>query len=135
VNLRSGEGFFSKLLGLCWKGGRDKTVWQGHLLPIERSRRRRQSTRSEPGSVNVRLAPKATEVLAISCREQMQHLLDHLVGAGEHAGRHLDAQRFGSRRRPCSGGSVRPRVIRDGTLRAWFRAYSGRAGFPAHLNR
>src|SRR5262245_33196050 len=38
------------------------------------------------------------------------------------------------RRRPYSGGSVRPRVIRDGTLRAWFRAYSGRAGFHAHLN-
>src|SRR5262249_45225256 len=38
------------------------------------------------------------------------------------------------RRRPYGGGSVRPRVIRDGTLGAWFRAFSGRAGFHAHLN-
>jgi hypothetical protein len=38
------------------------------------------------------------------------------------------------RRKPYCGGSVRPRVIRDGTLGAWFRADSGRAGFHAHLN-
>ena len=35
---------------------------------------------------------------------------------------------------PLTAESVRPRVIRDGTLGAWFRTYSSRAGFHALLN-
>src|SRR5262249_26899500 len=36
-----------RLLGFCWKAGRDETGRQGHLLPIERSRQTRQSTRGD----------------------------------------------------------------------------------------
>ena len=44
----------------------------------------------------------ALRVRAMSCREQMQQqartkgrLFDHLVGAGEHRGRQIEAERLG----------------------------------------
>ena len=36
--------------------------------------------------------------------------------------------------RPHSGGSVRPHIVRDGTLRAWLGEDDGRATLAARLN-
>jgi hypothetical protein len=48
-----------------------------------------------PPKADIKRGGSLCPLSAISCREQMQHLLDHLVGAGEQRRRHGEAQRSG----------------------------------------